>query len=46
MQSRGFRGEVHTLDDFQMRTRDWLALAGFVVLAALVFWLGLATRLP
>ncbi|MGN6674546.1 MAG: cobalt ECF transporter T component CbiQ [Thermomicrobiales bacterium] len=46
MQSRGFRGEVHTLDDFQMRTRDWLGLAGFVVLAALVFWLGLATRLP
>jgi cobalt/nickel transport system permease protein len=46
MQSRGFRGEVYTLDDFRMRSRDWLALAGFVTLTALVFWLGLATRLP
>jgi cobalt/nickel transport system permease protein len=40
MLSRGFRGEVYTLDDFQMRARDWAALAGFVALAALAFWLG------
>lgn len=40
MQSRGFRGEVYTLDDFQMRRRDWLALASFVSLAALGLWLG------
>ena len=40
MLSRGFRGEVYTLDEFQMRARDWAALAGFVVLAALAFWLG------
>ena len=40
MQSRGFRGEVYTLDDFVMRARDWAALAGFVGLAALAFWLG------
>ncbi|HEX9369434.1 MAG TPA: cobalt ECF transporter T component CbiQ [Roseiflexaceae bacterium] len=40
MLSRGFRGEVYTLDEFQMRARDWAALAGFVALAALAFWLG------
>ncbi len=41
MQSRGFRGEVHTLDEFRMRARDWLALAGFLALASLALWLGL-----
>jgi cobalt/nickel transport system permease protein len=41
MLSRGFRGEVHTLDDFQMRQRDWVALAAFAALAACAFWLGL-----
>jgi cobalt ECF transporter T component CbiQ len=40
MLSRGFRGEVYTLDEFQMLARDWAALAGFVALAALAFWLG------
>jgi len=40
MQSRGFRGEVYTLDDFQMRRKDWLALAGFLLVAVLAFWLG------
>lgn len=40
MQSRGFRGEVYTLDDFVMRTRDWAALAAFLAIAALAFWLG------
>ncbi len=40
MQSRGFRGEVYTLDDFAMRGRDWIALACFLGLAALAFWLG------
>lgn len=40
MQSRGFRGEVYTLDDFRMAARDWLALLGFVALAGLAFWLG------
>lgn len=41
MQSRGFRGEVHTLDEFRMQARDWLALAGFLATAALALWLGL-----
>ena len=40
MQSRGFRGEVYTLDEFQMKARDWLALAGFLALAGLALWFG------
>lgn len=40
MLSRGFRGEVYTLDDFRMRARDWVALAVFVGLAVLAFWFG------
>jgi cobalt/nickel transport system permease protein len=40
MLSRGYRGEVYTLDDFQMRPRDWLALGGFWAIAILAFWLG------
>lgn len=40
MQSRGFRGEVYTLDDFRMRRRDWLALIFFIFTALLAFRLG------
>jgi cobalt/nickel transport system permease protein len=40
MQSRGFRGEVFTLDDFKMRARDWAALLLFVLLAVAAFRLG------
>lgn len=40
MQSRGFRGEVRTLDDFEMNRNDWLALAAFLATAILAFWLG------
>lgn len=40
MLSRGYRGEVYTLDDFQMRARDWVALAAFIGVAVLAFWLG------
>ncbi len=40
MQSRGFRGEVYTLDDFAMRRRDWLALSLFLTGAVILFWLG------
>lgn len=40
MLARGYRGEVHTLDDFKTQPRDWLALAGFVIVAACAFWLG------
>jgi cobalt ECF transporter T component CbiQ len=40
MQSRGFRGEVYTLDEFEMRQGDWLALAGFLLVAVAAAWLG------
>jgi cobalt/nickel transport system permease protein len=40
MLSRGFRGEVYTLDDFLMRPRDWVALVIFLAGAVLAFWLG------
>lgn len=40
MQSRGFRGEVYTLDDFKMRGRDWVALVIFMTTALILFWLG------
>jgi len=40
MRSRGFRGEVFILDEFKMRRRDWVWLAGSIALAALAFWLG------
>lgn len=40
MQSRGFRGEVYVMDEFEMQRRDWLALLVFAVIAGIAFWLG------
>ena len=40
MRSRGFRGEVHLLDDFRARGRDLVALACFVAAAGAAFWFG------
>ena len=40
MQSRGFRGEVYTLDEFKMQRRDWFALTGFLSISLFAFWLG------
>jgi cobalt ECF transporter T component CbiQ len=40
MLARGFRGEVYTLDEFQLRPRDWIALCGFAIVTASAFWLG------
>ena len=40
MQSRGFRGEVHTLNDFTMDGKDWAALILFLSAAIIAFWLG------
>ena len=40
MQSRGFRGEVHVLDDFRMARRDWIALAVFAGAVVLTVWTG------
>lgn len=40
MQSRGFRGEVHVMQEFHARTADWCWLGGFVSMAAGAMWLG------
>jgi cobalt/nickel transport system permease protein len=40
MQSRGFRGEVYVLDDFEMRRIDWCWLFLFFVIATAVIWIG------
>ena len=40
MQARGFRGEVYTLDDFEMKPRDWAALTGLTALSLAAFWTG------
>jgi cobalt/nickel transport system permease protein len=40
MQSRGFRGEVYVLDEFQMTGRDWTALACVLSMAAVAVWAG------
>jgi cobalt/nickel transport system permease protein len=40
MQARGFRGEVFILDDFRMRTPDWLALIAFGGATASLAWAG------
>jgi cobalt/nickel transport system permease protein len=40
MQSRGFRGEVYLLDDFQMKPRDWAAAAAFAILTIAAIWAG------
>ena len=40
MLSRGFRGEIYTLDDFRMQPQDWVALTGLLAVAALALWLG------
>jgi cobalt ECF transporter T component CbiQ len=40
MQARGFRGEVHVLDDFAMARADWLALASFAAVAGAAIWVG------
>jgi cobalt/nickel transport system permease protein len=40
MQARGFRGDVHLLDNPTMRSKDWLGLAAFSGLASAAMWLG------
>jgi cobalt/nickel transport system permease protein len=40
MQSRGFRGEVYVLEEFEMRRRDWSWLALFFALGAAALWMG------
>jgi cobalt/nickel transport system permease protein len=40
MQSRGYRGDVSTLDEFQIRNFDWAMLAAFALVSTAAFWLG------
>ena len=40
MQSRGFNGEIHLIDDFHLRKRDGLVLAFLFGLALLIFITG------
>jgi cobalt/nickel transport system permease protein len=40
MQSRGFRGEVYTLDEFRMQPVDWGGLCVLLLLLALSLWFG------
>ena len=40
MRSRGFRGEVHLLQDFRARASDWGWLCGFMVVALAALWWG------
>jgi energy-coupling factor transporter transmembrane protein EcfT len=40
MQARGFRGEVRILDDFQMKSSDWLHLTAFAAIVFILVWLG------
>lgn len=39
MLSRGYRGEVHLIDDFRTKPLDWAALAAFLTIAALALYL-------
>ncbi len=40
MQSRGYRGEHFTLDEFELRRPDWVAIIAVIVLTAAVFRFG------
>ena len=40
MQSRGFRGEVYVLEEFEMSAKDWLGLGIFAALGAGALWIG------
>ncbi len=40
MQARGFRGEIHLLDELPLRASDWLQLGAFGAFAATAVWLG------
>jgi len=40
MASRGFRGDIQTMDEFHIRATDWLALAGVVAVSGAALWVG------
>lgn len=41
MVSRGYRGEIHLLDAFRTRPRDWAALAAALLVSILILWIQL-----
>ncbi|MCX5708858.1 MAG: energy-coupling factor transporter transmembrane component T, partial [Candidatus Omnitrophica bacterium] len=44
MLSRGYQGEVLIIDDFKMRSRDWLWLAGSGALVLAMFYFNLVLK--
>jgi cobalt/nickel transport system permease protein len=40
MQSRGFRGDIRILTDFQLRSWDYLGLTAFLIAGSLSVWMG------
>ncbi len=40
MRARGFRGEIHLLEDLEMKRSDWAGLALFFFTAIVFVWLG------
>lgn len=40
MTSRGFRGDIHVLEDFQMTSADWMVLFGVAAISVLVLVAG------
>lgn len=41
MQSRGYRGEVYTLDEFRLTTADYIAIPLMIVFVGIGLWFGL-----
>ena len=40
MEARGFRGEVHLLEDLAMHPSDWVHASAFFTIACLLIWFG------
>jgi energy-coupling factor transporter transmembrane protein EcfT len=40
MTSRGFRGEIHVMDEFRMTSRDWGFVFAIAALACGTWWIG------
>jgi cobalt/nickel transport system permease protein len=40
MLARGFRGDVHVIDEFRMSRADWAGLVSFAVVTAAAIWAG------
>lgn len=40
MLSRGFRGDIHLLNDFRMQARDYVGLTAFIFTGCVAVWIG------